>query len=298
MYPLMTTIYHSFSSNSTHSEKLDSISPKLHAAVTKHGFESNLPVMNSILDMYCRCSCFSEANRYFYEMNQRDLITWNTLIAGYEISNPTENLLTGLPENIGRLSRLIHLDFHQNISFTFTSIMAACMTLAFLNCGQQIHGRIIRRGLDGNLALSNALIDMYSKCGNIADSHQVFGSMSRRDLVSWTTMMIGYGSHGYGEEVVELFDKMVSPDQEIYGCEVDLLGRVGKVEEAYELIESMPFKPDECVWGPFLGACKAHRFPNSRKLAAHRILDLRPNMAGTYVMLSNIYATDAKWGSL
>ncbi|RVW72925.1 putative pentatricopeptide repeat-containing protein [Vitis vinifera] len=114
--------------------------------------------------------------------------------------------------------------------------MAAYMTLAFLNCGQQIHGRIIRRGLDGNLALSNALIDI--------------------DLVSWTTMMIGYGTHGYGEEVVELFDKMVSPDQEIYGCEVDLLGRAGKVEEAYELIESMPFKPDECVWGPFLELVK------------------------------------------
>ncbi|RVW62306.1 putative pentatricopeptide repeat-containing protein [Vitis vinifera] len=302
MYPLMTTIYHSFSSNSTHSEKLDSISPKLHAAVTKHGFESNLPVMNSILDMYCRCSCFSEANRYFYEMNQRDLITWNTLIAGYERSNPTEtsrNLLTGLPENIGRLSRLIHLDFHQNIvvasSFknnVLSLLPAEIGALSLLGTldlhSNQIHGRIIRRGLDGNLALSNALIDMYSKCGNIADSHQVFGGMSRRDLVSWTTMMIGYGTHGYGEEVVELFDKMVS----------DLLGRAGKVEEAYELIESMPFKPDECVWGPFLGACKAHRFPNSRKLAAHRILDLRPNMAGTYVMLSNIYAADGKWGSL
>ena len=93
-------------------------------------------------------------------------------------------------------------------------------------------------------------------------------------------------------------DYNISPNQEIYGCEVDFLGRAGKVEEAYELIESMPFKPDECVWGPFLGACKAHRFPNSRKLAAHRILDLRPNMAGTYVMLSNIYAADGKWGSL
>ncbi|WKA08780.1 hypothetical protein VitviT2T_026472 [Vitis vinifera] len=87
--------------------------------------------------------------------------------------------------------------------------MAACVTLAFLNCGQQIHGRIIQRGLDGNLALSNALIDMYSKCGNITNSHQVFWGMSHRDLVSWTTMMIGYETHGYGEEVVELFDKMV-----------------------------------------------------------------------------------------
>ncbi|KAL6334457.1 hypothetical protein AAG906_015650 [Vitis piasezkii] len=170
-----------------------------------------------------------------------------------------------------------------------------------------IHGRIIRRGLDGNLALSNVLIDMYSKCGNIADSHQVFGGMSRRDLVSWTTMMIGYGTHGacshagLVDEGLRYFKLMVgdyniSPDQEIYGCEVDLLGRAGKVEEAYELIESMPFKPDECVWGPFLGACKAHRFPNSRKLATHGILDPRPNMAGTYVMLSNIYAADGKWG--
>ena len=176
---------------------------QLHAAVTKHGFESNLPVMNSILDMYCRCSCFSEANRYFYEMNQRDLITWNTLIAGYERSNPTESLYV--------FSMMESEGFSPNC-FTFTSIMAACATLAFLNCGQQIHGRIIRRGLDGNLALSNALIDMYSKCGNIANSHQVFGGMSRRDLVSWTTMMIGYETHGYGEEVVELFDKMVRSD--------------------------------------------------------------------------------------
>ncbi|KAL6338132.1 hypothetical protein AAG906_012827 [Vitis piasezkii] len=265
MYPLMTTIYHSFSSNSTHSEKLDSISPKAHA----------------------QCSCFSKANRYFYEMNQRDLITWNTLIAGYERSNPTEtsrNLLS-LRENIGRLSRLIRLDFHHNIvvasSFknnVLSLLPAEIGALSLLGTLDLHSNQDYSRGLDGNLALSNALIDMYSKCGNIANS----------DLVSWTTMMIGYGTHGYGEEVVELFDKMV----------VDLVGRLGKVEEAYELIESMPFKPDECVWGPFLGACKAHRFPNSRKLAAHRILDLRPNIAGTYVMLSNIYAADGKWGSL
>ncbi|RVW78473.1 putative pentatricopeptide repeat-containing protein [Vitis vinifera] len=281
MYPLMTTIYHSFSSNSTHSEKLDSISPKLHAAVTKHGFESNLPVMNSILDMNC-----------------------------------SKNLLTGLPENIGRLSRLIHLDFHQNrISSIPASIKGCCSLVEFYmgsfshsllqqnldiwEClvrdwgtfslgtldlhSNQIHGRIIRRGLDGNLALFNALIDMYSKCGNIADSHQVFGGMSRRDLVfldyhdDWVwDSWVWRRDEGLRYFKLMVGDYNISPDQEIYGCEVDLLGRAGKVEEAYELIESMPFKPDECVWGPFLGACKVHRFPNSRKLAAHRILDLRP----------------------
>ena len=306
---------------------LHTFGEQMHTGVIKNGFESNLPVMNSILDMYCRCGCFSEANRYFYEMHQRDLITWNTLIAGYERSDPIESLYI--------FSMMLSGRFNPNC-FTFTSILAACATLAFLNCGQQIHGTIIQRGLDGNLALSNALIDMYSKCGNIADSRQVFRGMSHRDLVSWTSMMIGYGTHGYGQEAIELFEEMVrsgirpdrvvfmavlsacshaglvdeglryfkvmvdgcniSPDQEIYGCVVDLLGRAGRVKEAYELIQSMPFKPDESVWGPFLGACKAHRFCNLGKLAALKILDLKPNMAGTYVMLSNIYAADGKWG--
>ncbi|KAL6313506.1 hypothetical protein AAG906_005457 [Vitis piasezkii] len=227
-------------------------------------------------------------------MNQRDLITWNTLIAGYEISNPieslfsklcllaiftTRNLLTGLPENIGRLSRLIHLDFHQNrISSILASIKGCCSLVEFY-MGSYSHS-LLQQNLDiweclqrlGTFSFrdirSSLKPDMYSKCGNIADSHQVFGSMSRRDLVSWTTMMIGYGSHGYGEEVVELFDKMV--------------GRLGKVEEAYELIESMPFKPDECVWGHFLSF-------------AHKILD-RDLIWRDLCDAIKYICNDAKWG--
>ncbi|XP_057962617.1 putative pentatricopeptide repeat-containing protein At1g56570 [Malania oleifera] len=299
---------------------------QMYAAVTKQGFESDLPVMNSILDMYCKCGCLYEANKYFHEMTQRDLITWNTLISGYERLNSCESLyIFSLMESEG---------FTPNC-FTYTSVMAACANMAVLHCGQQVHGGIVRRGFDGNMALSNALIDMYAKCGKIADSCKIFGEMACRDLVSWTSMMIGYGMHGYGKEAVELFDEMigsgtkpdrivfmavlsacshaglvdeglgyfksmvadynVTPNQEIYGCVVDLLGRAGRVEEAYELIESMPFKPDESVWGAFLGACKAHKVPNLGKLAAKNILDLRPNMSGTYVLLSNIYAADGKW---
>ena len=73
-------------------------------------------------------------------------------------------------------------------------------------------------------------------------------------------------------------DYNITLNQEIYGCVVDLLGHAGRVEEAYE-----------SVWGALLGACKAHKLPNLGKLVARRILDLRPNMVGTYVMLSNIY---------
>lgn len=300
---------------------------QIHTAVIKHGCESSLPVMNSIVDMYCRCGCLSEANQYFNEMTQKDLITWNTVIAGYERSDSGESLFI--------FSQMEFNGFSPDY-ITFTSVIAACAKLAVLSCGQQIHGVIICRGLEGDVALANALIDMYAKCGSIADSCKVFSELSCKNLVSWTSMMIGYGAHGYGRQVIELFDCMIEsgikpdqivfmavlsacshaglvdqglryfncmmddynikPDHDVYGCVVDMLGRAGRVEEAYRLIQSMPFMPNESVWGALLGACKAHCLPNLGKLAAKKVMDLRPQLAGTYVMLSNLYASEGKWG--
>ncbi|XP_058083490.1 putative pentatricopeptide repeat-containing protein At1g56570 [Magnolia sinica] len=300
---------------------------QIHSAACKYGFEFNLPVANSLVDMYCRCMCLPEAKQYFDEMHRRDLITWNTLIAGFERN--------GSHESLQLFSQMGSQDLDPNC-FTFTSVASACANLAVLNCGKQVHGAIIRRGFSRNLALANALLDMYSKCGSIGDSCRIFNEMPQKDLLSWTSMMIGYGTHGYGREAIELFDQMVGsgiqpdrvvfmgvlsacshtglvneglkyfasmgidyhivPDQEIYGCIVDMLSRAGRVTEAYNLIERMPFEADESVWGALLGACKVHRNMDLGRLAAEKILDLRPKGAGTYVILSNIYAADGKWG--
>lgn len=282
--------------------------------------------MNSLLDMYCRCIGLNEADRCFQGMTERDIISWNTMIAGYEKSDPYE-----------ALNLYLSLEFEglDPNCFTFTSVIAAVANMAVLGIGEQVHGGILRKGLAHNLGVANALIDMYAKCGSIMNSCKIFEEMDAKNVVSWTSMMVGYGSHGHGKEAIELFNKMVqsgvmpdrvvfvgvlnacshtglvdeglqyfksmvsnyriTPDQEIYGCIVDLLGRAGRVREAYELIESMPFMPDESVWGAFLGACKAHKLAELGKLAASRVLDLRPSVAGTYLALSNIYAADGKW---
>uniref|UniRef100_A0A7N2L4M1 Pentatricopeptide repeat-containing protein n=1 Tax=Quercus lobata TaxID=97700 RepID=A0A7N2L4M1_QUELO len=198
----------------------------IHAAVISHGFETNLPVMNSILDMYCSCGGLSEENQYFHEMNEKDLIRWNTLITGYERLDSTESLHI--------FSQMESEGFGPNC-FTFTSVTAACANLAVLNCGQQVHGGIVRRGLDENLALVNALIDMYAKCGSISDSRKVFSEITCRDLVSWTTMMIGYGAHGYGKEAVELFDEVIwsgiRPDKIVYMAVLSACSHAGLVDE-------------------------------------------------------------------
>ncbi|RWR96047.1 putative pentatricopeptide repeat-containing protein [Cinnamomum micranthum f. kanehirae] len=107
---------------------------------------------------------------------------------------------------------MVLLDVYPNC-FTYTSIIATYANFAFLNCGQQVHGVIIRRGFGWNTPLANALIDMYPKCGSIVDACRIFNEMKRIDSVSRTSMMTGYGNHG---------------------C--------GRVTYAYELIEKMPFE--------------------------------------------------------
>ena len=282
--------------------------------------------MNSVLDMYCRCQCLSEASQCFNEILQKDLITWNTLIVGYKRSNPSKCLSV--------FSSMATQGVTPN-NFTFTSVIAACADLSLLTCGQQIHADILRRGLDRNVALTNSLIDMYAKCGNASDSRKVFELLSSKDLVSWTSMMMAYGVHGYGKEAVGLFNEMlksdiqpdrlafmavlracshaglvneglryfnsmvneynITPDQDIYSCIVDLLGRAGKVEAAYELIHNMPENPSDSVWGALLGSFKAHKLPILGKLASQFILEARPDMARTYLMLSKLYASEGDW---
>lgn len=300
---------------------------QIHATVFKHGFDSNIPVMNSVIDMYCRCIGLSDSDRCFREMIERDIITWNTMIAGHEKLDPHEAL--------SLYSSLVFEGLAPNC-FTFTSVIAAAANIAVLGVGEQVHGGVVRRGLEDDVGVANALIDMYAKCGSIVSSCKIFKAMHSKNVVSWTSMMVGYGSHGHGKEAVELFNKMVrsgvrpdrivfvavlnacshaglvdegleyfksmvenyniTPDQEIYGCVVDLLGRAGRLKEAYELIEAMPFMPDESVWGAFLGACKAHKLAELGNLAASRVLNMRPSVAGTYVALASVYAANGKWG--
>ncbi|KAJ0979969.1 hypothetical protein J5N97_015443 [Dioscorea zingiberensis] len=299
---------------------------QMHATTVKSGHDKILPVANSIGDMYSRCMSLSEAEQYFNEMPEKDLITWNVMIAGLEQASPEAALRL--------LIKMGSQDVNPNC-FTYTSVVSACANLAALHCGQEVHGTIFRRGFFRNLQMANALIDMYAKCGSIADSQKVFNEMPQKDLISWTSLMNGYGLHGYGKEAVELFDQMiisgiepdlvvfmsvvsacshaglvgeglkyfnlmwtvynVLPDKEVYGCVVDLLGRAGRLTEAYELIQRMPFKPDESIWGALLGACKMHKNVKLGKLAAEKILDLKPKGAKTYVILSDIHGFCKQW---
>ena len=172
--------------------------------------------------------------------------------------------------------------------FILSSIIGASANLAVLGRGKQIHCLVILLGYESSLFDSNALVDMYAKCSDILAAKKIFGEMFQRDIVSWTSIIVGTAQHRLAEEALSLYDQMLStglkpnevtfvglisacshvglvskgryffnsmikeygmsPSLQHYTCLLDLLRRSGHLEEAENLIKTMPFKPDEATW--------------------------------------------------
>ncbi|XP_077220307.1 putative pentatricopeptide repeat-containing protein At3g49142 isoform X2 [Tasmannia lanceolata] len=221
---------------------------------------------------------------------------------------------------------------------SFTSILPACAQLSALDMGRAIHSLLILCGYEMDDFSACALIDMYCKCGALKDANQAFYGLPRKPVVSWNSMIAGFGVNGHGLGALSLFKQMENSDAkpdhvtfvtllsacshsgmineglyyfdsmtkrygipaktEHYACMVDLLGRAGRLDEAYELIEEMAIAPEADVWGALLGACRIHNNIELGELAAERLFELKPQKAGYYVLMSNIYASSRNWAGV
>lgn len=293
----------------------------LHCLAMKHGFITDVNVANCFLSMYARCGSVESARRVFDERHERTLITWNAMISGY-----SQN---GLCSEVLNLFRDMQSSGVCPDEVTFVGVLSSCANLGAQRIGREVEEMIDGRGFGFNPFLRNSLISMYTRCGNLARARAVFDAMTEKTLVSWTSIIGGYGMHGQGEVAVELFDQMIragirpdkavfvcvltacshagltekglgyfysmqeiyslNPLSEHYSCVVDLLGRAGRLAEAVNLIESMPVQPDGPVWGALLGACKIHKNVELAELAFNKVVELEPKNIGYYVLLSNIY---------
>ncbi|GMN44481.1 hypothetical protein TIFTF001_013672 [Ficus carica] len=368
---------------------------QVHGAVVKVGLGLNLFVGNGLVAMYGKCYCLVEARRVLDEMPRRDVVSWNSMVAGYaqnarfddalEVCREMESLRLKLDagtmasllpavtntssKNVTYIKEMFENMFNKSLvswnvmiavyvnnsmpseavdqflhmeaceiepdAVTIASILPACGDLSALLLGRRLHQYVERKKLLPNLLLENALMDMYAKCGCLQDARKVFDSMEFRDVVSWTSLISAYGRSGQGRDAVELFEKMqdsgLSPDSvafvsvisacshaglleegkhyfklmideykivpriEHFSCMVDLLGRAGRVDEAYSFVKEMPLEPNERVWGALLSACRVYSNMDVGLIAADKLFQLVPEQAGYYVLLSNIYAKAERW---
>eukprot|EP01018_Ginkgo_biloba_P032084 Gb_05882 [translate_table: standard] len=334
---------------------------EIHEEIIRSGFQSDVIVGNALVDLYAKCGSIDNAGFVFNKMPKRDAVSWNTMIAGYALNGLAEEALNlfqkmsdrdviswnavisgyaqnGHGEESLKLLQQMQSAGVKSNSETFAIVLPVCANLASLEQGKEIHEAIIRCGLQSDVFVGSALVDMYAKCGSIENAHQVFNKMPRRNVVSWTAMIVGYAMHGQGKEALQLFEQMqhsgtspnhvtfvgvlsacchaglldagwqyfhcmcqyyrIIPTTEHYGCMVDLLGRAGHLEEAIDFISKMPVKPEAHVWGSLLSACRFHINIELAEYVAEHLFMLEPTNAAPFVLLSNIYAAAGKWDGI
>ncbi|KAJ4707368.1 Pentatricopeptide repeat-containing protein [Melia azedarach] len=276
---------------------------------------------NTILDGYVKGGEMNLAFELFEKMPERNIVSWSTMIWGYSKDGdmemakllfdrmPAKSLVPwtiiisgyaekGMAKEAKRLYKQMEEVGLKPDDGTIISILAACAESGLLGLGTRVHASIKRNGFKCSTNVSNALVDMYAKCGSLDDAMSVFNGMTKKDVVSWNAMIHGLAMHSHGEQALELFSRMqgegfepdnytfigilcacthagfidegiryfysmerdygILPQVEHYGCMIDLLGRGGRLKEAFRLVQNMPVEPNAIIWGTLLGACRTH----------------------------------------
>ncbi|XP_010449705.1 PREDICTED: pentatricopeptide repeat-containing protein At4g16835, mitochondrial isoform X2 [Camelina sativa] len=242
---------------------------------------------------YMKAKKVELAEAVFKDMTvKKNLVTWNAMISGYvENSQPEDGL---------KLFRAMLEEGIRPNSSGLSSALLGCSELSALQLGRQMHQIVCKSTLCNDITALTSLISMYCKCGELGDAWKLFKVMKKKDVVAWNAMISGYAQHGLVDVGMAYFDSMVrdyrvEPRPDHFTCMVDLLGRAGKLEEAMELIRSMPFRPHAAVFGTLLGACRVHKNSELAEFAAENLLELDPRNAAGYVQLANIYASKNRW---
>ncbi|CAN6683615.1 unnamed protein product [Malus baccata var. baccata] len=304
----------------------------VHGFATKMGYDSGVEVLNALIDMYGKCKCVGDALKIFEMMVEKDIYSWNSIIAVHEHCGDHDGTLR-LFDRMLRAGVLPDL-------VTITTVLPVCARLAALMHGREIHGYMIKNGLEkdvnvDDVQITNAVMDMYAKCGSMRNAYMVFNKMRNKDVASWNIMIMGYGMHGYGSKALDMFSDMckvqmkldevtfvgvlsacshtglvregreflrqmkskygVVPTIEHYTCVVDMLGRAGHLEEAYQLVLEMPIETNPVLWRALLAACRLHGNQDIAEVAAHKVIELDPGHCGNYVLMSNLYVANGQY---
>ncbi|GFP96117.1 pentatricopeptide repeat-containing protein at4g21065 [Phtheirospermum japonicum] len=304
----------------------------VHSMVLKAGFGSGSHVNNTLLTMYDVCGMVEFARQVFDEMTERNVVSWSSMIAAYVHCNLDLDAL--------RVFKAMIIANENPNLVTFVSLVSACTNLLNIRLGKSIHSYILMSGIESDVGLGTALLNMYAKSGHLDEALHIFNSITDKNLQSWTVMISCLADYGHAEKAIslfaemeskiglcpdsvsfsailsacshrgllcegkELFEKMVNvykikPTIEHYGCLVDLFGRAGKIEEAYEIIVSMPMKPNSVILRSYLSACKHYgRVLCTDKDLMQLLLKLEPDIGANYVLAANVSSSAGYWNDM
>ncbi|MCO5583234.1 hypothetical protein L7F22_037142 [Adiantum nelumboides] len=173
---------------------------KLHVMILKMGHERNLFLGNMLLDTYVKTGFLAEGQEVFNNLPFQNLVSWNTLIAGY-----TEH---GFSRESLFLYNQMQLEGMFPEAITFVCTMKACGSVKEVLMGRQVHESVVITGLESDGVVGNSIVDMYSKFGHLKEAYFVFDRLPSKSIVSWNSIITGFSELGLSEEVLRLADQM------------------------------------------------------------------------------------------
>ncbi|KAF5813452.1 putative tetratricopeptide-like helical domain superfamily, DYW domain-containing protein [Helianthus annuus] len=277
---------------------------QIHAMTVKSGFETNVNVSNSLINMYSKMGCLASSSGVFFKMDETDVVSWNSMINSYVQSGLME-------ESFNLYMDMLHKGLKPD-HFTLASVLRSCSSLSrglHLYLTEQIHTQAMKNGLDGDTFVSTTLVDSYSRNGKTEQAESLFRDKDGFDLGSWNAMMFGYINSGDVRKAWELFTLMhkngekadeitlatmakacaflvslklgkqihgyafkLGVDQDLYlsSSLLDMYIKCGDMEDAHILFDEIA-SPDEVSWTSMISGCVENGDENRALVVYHKM---------------------------
>lgn len=301
---------------------------QLHAFSIKVSVDSNCFVGTALLHVYGKCYLMKDASRVFESMPETNAVTWSSMLAGYVQNGFHEEALLlfrdyqlmGFEQDAFMISSAVcacaglasliegKQVYAVSCKSGFGSNVYVCSSLIdmFAKCGCIREAYLVFQGVEvrRSIVLWNAMISGFARHACALEAMILFEKMQQNgffpDDVTYVSVLNACSHMGLHEQGQKYFDLMVKqhnlrPSVLHYSCMIDILGRAGLVQKAYDLIETMPFNATSSIWGSLLASCRNHGNVEFAEIAAKHLFEMEPDNAGNHILLANIYAANGKW---
>nr|XP_043640284.1 putative pentatricopeptide repeat-containing protein At3g25970 [Erigeron canadensis] len=270
---------------------------QMHSLILKLGFMFTNSIICHLITLYGKCHGIDNSESVFNEIEGADVVHVNAMAGAYDRCGCYSDIQSLFHS---RWNSGLDIDV-----ITFSIALKSCGALSDLHQGRSLHSLAIKNAINVDKFVESAIIDVYSKCGSIEDAEEAFWNATNNNVVAWNAMIMGYAQFGSYSKAYDLLVKMsefgMKPDEitylgvlsscshagmvsaakshlnsmydlhgvipclEHYACVVDVLGKVGKLDDAKKIIDHMPMIPDARIWQILLSACNIYGMWNDMR---------------------------------
>ncbi|KAI3701679.1 hypothetical protein L6452_26930 [Arctium lappa] len=209
---------------------------QVHAVSIKSLVDDDIYVASGLIGMYSKCNKIELAKCIFDRIREQDTVCWNSMMAGLSLNN-LDNEAFMLFKNMLENEML-------PTQFSYSTVLSCCAKLSSISQGRQVHAQALKDETVNDVIVGSALIDMYSKCGDVDEARLFFDTMPTKNTVTWNEMIHGYAQNGRGEESVSLYEDMINqsgekPDAITFVAVLTACSHSGLIDHGVRILNSM-----------------------------------------------------------